>query len=59
MKCAKKLQQQMTSQKNDEEIDLMIIYRRFIESYLMPSKLTSPPWGNGKVEKGRSGVKWK
>ena len=45
----------MTNQKNDGEVDLMIIYLRFIESYLIPTMLTSPSWGNGEVEKGE---KW-
>ena len=63
MRCAKHLHQQMTSQKDNGEVDLMIIYLRLIESYLIPTMLTSPPWGNGEVEKGekwcRMGVKAK
>ena len=56
MRCAKKLQQQMTNPKHNGEIDLMIIYLRFIESYLIVSILTSPPWGNREGKKGKSGA---
>ena len=47
--------------KKDGEVDFIIIYLRLIESYLIPSMLTSPSWGNGEVKKGekwcRMGVK--
>ena len=49
MRCTKELHQQMTNQKNYEEIDLMIIYSRLIKGYLIYPMLTSPPWGNGEV----------
>ena len=44
--------------KKDGEVDLMIIYLRLIENYLIPTMSTSPPWGNGEVKKGTSGAEW-
>ena len=35
--------------KIDEEVNLMIIYLRPLQSYLIHSILTSPPWGNGEM----------
>ena len=49
MKCTKKLQQQISNQKSDEKVNLMIIYLRLIQNYLIYSTLTSPPWSNGEV----------
>ena len=39
----------MTNKKYDGQVSSMIIYLRLIESYLIYSILTSPPWGNGEV----------
>ena len=46
---------QNVCKKMNGEFDLMIIYLRPIESYLIYSTLTSSPWGNGEVVLG---LKW-
>ena len=52
------MQQQITTQKNNEKVNLLIIYLRLIEKYMITSILTPPPWGNGEGKMGKSGAEW-
>ena len=52
MKRMNESKRQKICKKIDKKVNLMIIYFRYLQSYLIHSILTSPSWGNGEVVLG-------